>query len=236
MVKHIIHLSLLTLLLKTFSFAEKESFCIQVQQKGGHPKLSNTIQIGERFEILKDITIKTKKAILGFKKGLVGWRFAESDFFIAEGMVAIEKVTPQKQYGYKTAKPILRFSRGTLNPKSGEILCILPNSEIRWVKRIHTDRNHIIIDGLRYAMQFERFLIANQTSTSILEWKEKEYTIQKLYKPSATDILVSNKVIRDTGRNISFRPTFIDEQIDPINHLKERTHYREQARRYAGIK
>jgi len=171
MVKHLLIFSILTIFLNTFCFCDLQKFSIQVQQKGGHPKLSNSIDIGERFVILKDITIKTKKSTLNLKKGLVGWRFAESDFFIAEGIVEIEKITPQKQYGYKTSKPILRFSRGTLTPKSGEVLCVLPNSEIRWVKKVHTDRNHIIIDGLRYAMQFERLLIANQTNTSILEWK-----------------------------------------------------------------
>lgn len=213
-----------------------ESYSFQIQLPGGHPKKSNTIESGSRFVCLQDSSFKTQKLNIVFKKGTIGWRFEEDEFFIAEGHVQFSEITQQKRFGFDTPPPIFRFSRGYLKPKTGDCLSILNNAEVRWGKNKHTERGSIYIDKKRYSMQFERLLIASHSETYLLEWNHKFLSYSNMITSPLSKLLVSNKILKDDNRSRTFRSKFEKSDFQLKQLQSERSHHLEQSRRYARIK
>lgn len=203
-----------------------------VQDRGGLPKESTRLEMGQQFYCNEDNLVMAEGIKVYFAKGTVGFRLGERDFFIARGEVSVGllPVTDPKLL-LKPKKITLRFLRGVVHSKGNDDFAFHPDGQVRWFNRPGSKTASIQIDNLTYHIKAKQILAAHE-QVHILEENLVAFgtlVLKENYKLNR--LIVDSRVIAETKAARSTRNRTVDAFVQHNSMRRERAHFADQARR-----
>ena len=205
MVKHNASHWLLALGLLFVSAPSAQAEGVTVQSLHAPMKASSTIEVGQRFECLRDTRIEVYGCPILLRKGCVGLRVSEAEFFIARGTLRVGALPTDSPFGHRRDPLRFRFFRGQLLSTGLEWLSVKTDGEVRWQKEAATGLTKIEIDGVSCRAEENTLLVATDSEMMLFSPDKTGFQVADLDTLRVEELLLKHTRVRDAQAALSSR-------------------------------
>lgn len=178
---------------------------VLVQSPHAPMKSSSSIEVGQRFECQRDTRLEVYGCPILLRKGSIGLRVSESEFFIARGTLRVGALPAESAFGYRRDPLRFRFFRGQLLATGLEWLSVKSDGEVRWQKEAATGLSKIEVDGVSCRAEENTLLVATDREMMLFSPDKVGFQVADLETLSMEELLLKHKRVRDAQAALSSR-------------------------------